>query len=200
MHFCGGRIGRRPNLEVPVEFRNMSGPDRLTRILWEQQLRTFVPFSGADRVVCFTEAMQPGLEFMIRQQGYGPWGVAFEKQSVYNLGGGPVWYPRTEQHKILQLDHRLRSWAVPLEAPGNDWRWEREWRIVRSSPPAVALTELRLACLLVGDPWWNGVLYETRVAADTGQPRQDYFFPPIPPGLPRYWWNGTHIQLLSPLF
>ena len=68
------RSGRRANLKVPVEFRSMSGPDRLTRILWEQQLRTFVPFSGGDRVVCFTEAMEPGLKFMIRQQGNEPWG------------------------------------------------------------------------------------------------------------------------------
>jgi hypothetical protein len=44
------------------------------------------------------------------------------------------------------------------------------------------------------------VRYEYRVAADTGQPRQDHFFPPIPSGLPRYWWNGTEIQLLPPLF
>ena len=72
-----------------------------------------------------------------------------------------MWYPREQQHKILQLDPLLRSWEVLLEAPDNDWRWECEWRIVRSSPPTVALTELRLAGLLVGDQLWSGFVTST---------------------------------------
>jgi hypothetical protein len=72
-----------------------------------------------------------------------------------------VWYPREQQHKILQLDPLLRSWEVLLEAPDNDWRWECKWRIVRSSPPTVALTELRLAGLLVGDQLWSGFVTST---------------------------------------
>jgi hypothetical protein len=72
-----------------------------------------------------------------------------------------VWYPREQQHKILQLDPLLRSWEVLLEAPDNDWRWECKWRIVRSSPPTVALTELRLAGLLAGDQLWSGFVTST---------------------------------------
>jgi hypothetical protein len=182
----------------------MRGPDRLASILWGEQLRTFVPYSGRDPAVSFTEAMLEGIKFMIQQQGYAPWGVAFDKQSVYNAGGGPVWYPRLPQHqRLLQLDPSLLSWAVLLEAPDYDWHWEREWRIVRpsaSGQSVVALSELRMAALLVGDPSWNGVRYEYRVAADTGQPRWDHFFQRIPSGLQRWWWNGTELQLLRPLF
>lgn len=183
----------------------MSGPDRLASILWQQRLRTFVTYSGGDPAVCFTEAMEAGLKFMIQQQGYEPWGVMFDRQSVYNVGGGPVWYTRQAQHQMLmQLDPCLRSWAVRLDAPDSDWRWEREWRIVRpsASGQAVALSELRLAGLLVGDPSWTGVRYAYCVAAATGQPTWGNFFPPLPPGLPRGWWNPTtaQIQWLPPLF
>lgn len=191
-------------MKLPSEILSISGPDRLKSILWQQQLRTFVPYSGRDPAVSFTEAMGPGIKYMIQQQGYEPWGVAFDRQSVYNVGGGPVWYPRSPQHqRLLQLDPSLLSWAVLFEAPNYDWHWEREWRIVRpsvSGEGVVALSELRLAALLVGDPSWNGLRYDYLVAADTGQPRQGYFFPQIPSGLQRWWWNGTDLQMLPPLF
>jgi hypothetical protein len=206
MHFCGGRQGRLPNWRVPDEVRNMSGRDRLESILWGEQLRTFVPFSGWDPAVCFTEAMGEGIKFMIQRQGYEPWGVAFDKQSVYNVGGGPVWYSRREQvERLERLDPSLLSWAVLLDAPNYDWRWEREWRIVRPSVSGegVALSELRLACLLVGDPSWTGARYDYCIAADTGQPRWDNFLPRLlPRGLPRGWWNAItgNIEWLAPLW
>lgn len=201
-HFCSRcrPLGR----EVPEDIRRMSAPDRLESILWDRGLRTFVTYSGGDPAVCFTEARQAGLEFLIQKRGYEPWGLLFDRQSVYDAGGGPVWYARPEQQQMLkQLDPRLLSWAVRLD-PGSDWLHEREWRIARPAmiSPAVGLNELRLAALLVGDPSWNGVRYAYCVAAATGQPRWDYFLPPLPPGLPRAWWNPTtaQIQWLPPLF
>lgn len=200
-HFCGGREGRTPNLKLPDEIRSMSGPDRLASILWQQQLRTFVTYSGAYPAVCFTEAMDLGMKFMIQNRGYAPWGLIFSRQSVYNAHGGPVWYARQEEFEWLgKHDPGLQSWAVCWNAPRNDWRWEREWRIVR--PSAVALTELELVGLLVGDQWWTGARYVNYVAAETGQPIWGNFFPPVPPGLPRWLWDPANAQFqqLLPLF
>jgi len=200
-HFCGGRQGRTPNLRLPDEIRSMNGPDRLASILWEQQLRTFVTYSGAYPGVCFTEAMDAGMKFMIQTRGYAPWGLIFGRQSVYNAHGGPVWYARQEEFEWLgKHDPGLQSWAVRWDARRSDWRWEREWRIVRSS--AVALPELELVGLLVGCPSWNGVRHAYRVNVATGQPTWGDFYPPLPPGLPRWLWEPTNgqFQQLSPLF
>jgi hypothetical protein len=84
----------------------------------------------------------------------------------------------------------LQSWAVRLDAPNPDWTWEREWRIVRS--PAVALHELALVGLLVGAASWTGVRYANCVSAATGQLESGNFFPPLPPGLPRFLWNYSN--------
>ena len=204
-HFCSRC---RPfGAQVPANICSMSAPDRLASILWQGELLTFVTFSGGDPAVCFTEATLAGLQFMIKQRRYEPWGLMADRQSVYDAGGGPVWYARPEQYQALrQLDPRLRSWAVRLE-PGSDWLEEREWRIVRSTtapgqPLAVPLSRLRLVGLIVGDPSWTGARYEYCVAAATGQLTWGSFFPPLAAGLPRWWWNPAHaqFQLLPPLF
>jgi hypothetical protein len=183
----------------------MTAPERLASVLWDGRLRTFVTVSGGDPAVCLTEATVQGLQFLIERRSYEPWGLMFDRQSVYTAGGGPVWHARPEQYQALQqFGPGLRSWAVRLD-PGSDWLEEREWRIVRpatNQPPAVPLAELRLAGLIVGDPSWTGARYAYRVAVATGQPGWGNFFPPIPPGLPRWWWNpsSARFQSLSPLF
>lgn len=90
-----------------------------------------------------------------------------------------MWYARPEQRSFLERHAPgLLSWTVPLD-PGSDWVHEREWRVSRppTPTPVVELTELRLAGLLVGDPSRTGARRAYRVAADTGQPRWDNFFP-----------------------
>jgi hypothetical protein len=109
----------------------MSASMRLTSILWQQTLGTVITFSGGSPAACFTEALLPGLGFMIQRRGYQPWGVLFRRQEVYDAGGGPVWHARREQYDLLAQDDRLRSWAVRLEAGSSDWLEEREWRIPR---------------------------------------------------------------------
>jgi hypothetical protein len=178
----------------------MSPPDRLASILWDSQLLATVNFSMGYPAVCLIEARLPGLNFMIGQRGYQPWGLMFDRQSVYDAGGGPAWHARPEAYQAL--DPSLRSWAVRLD-PGSDWLEEREWRIVRSpSPPrtVVALSELRLLALLVGDQAWTGARWANGVT--TTGPQWNYFFPPTAAGLMRFWWNPANAQLqpLSPLY
>ena len=98
-----------------MDIRSMTAFVRLESILWQQRLHTFVTFSGGDPAVAFTEAKLPGLQFLIEQRGYQPWGLLLHRQSVYDAGGGPVWHARPEQHAVLRQYPRLRSWAVRLE-------------------------------------------------------------------------------------
>lgn len=132
----------------------MDARTRLASILWQEKLRTLLTFSGGYPATCFTEAKLDGLHFMIQQRGYKPWGLIFDRQSVYNAGGGPVWHTRQEQFDLFERDPSLRSWAVRLEAGSSDWLEEREWRIVRHTD--MSLRELRPVGLLVGDPTWRG--------------------------------------------
>jgi hypothetical protein len=200
IHFCDRArpLGR----DIPEEILGMSPPERLTSILWDGHLRVFVTDSGGDPVVCFTESTWRGLDYVIGERSRAPWGVIFERQSVYDAGGGPTWHARPEEHQALgQLSPRLRSWAVRLD-PGSDWLQQREWRIPREPGAAVALCELRLVGLLVGDPRWTGARWEHCVSAATGQHQWGSFFPPLPSGLPRYWWDprSAQLQQLPPLF
>jgi hypothetical protein len=189
-HFCGR--ARPPGGDVPQDIRLMSAADRLASILWMETLRTFVTYSGGDPAACFSEARKPGVEFMIRQRGYQPWGLLFHRQDVYDAGGGPVWHARPEQHDALRQQSQLRAWAVRLEAGSSDWLEEREWRIVRHQ--GVPLTELRPAGLLVGDPTWTGARWAQLVNA-AGQLAWAYYYPPLARGLPRYCWDPATAQL-----
>jgi len=174
-HFCGR--GRPDGPHVPQDIQFMNAHTRLTSILWQQTLRTFVTFSGGDPATCFTEAKLEGLQFMIQRRGYQPWGLLFQRQHVYDAGGGPAWHARQEQFKALKQDAHLRSWAVRLQAGSSEWLEEREWRIVRHSD--VSLLELRPAGLIVGDPSWTGAQW----VHFPGQPTPGYYFPPLAGGL-----------------
>ncbi len=200
-HFCGR--GRADGPHVPPEIQQLTAPNRLTFILWQQILRTFVTFSGGDPATCFTEAKLEGLQFMIQHRSYQPWGLLFQRQHVYDAGGGPVWHARQAQYDVLRQDPQLRSWAVRLEAGSSEWLEEREWRIVRHSD--VPLLELRPTGLLVGDPSWTGAQW----VPNAGQsplgyyfPTPGSYFPPLAAGLPRLYWNPAiaQFQRLEPLF
>lgn len=174
----------------------MTAQQRLESILWESKLRGFVTFSGGVPAVCFTEATPNGLNFMIGQRSYQPWGLVFDRQSIYTAGGGPVWHARPEEYWFLrnlcetgQVNGRLQSWLVRLDG-SSDWLEEREWRIpLLTAPyePALVLGALRLEALLVGDPDWS--------PARSGQ------VPSILAGVPRWWWKPAYglLYLLPPL-
>lgn len=129
-HFCDRA---RPQSSIPATIRDMAAPRRLESILWESRLRAFVTYSDGDPAVCFTEATLSGLNFLIGRRNYQPWGLVFDRQSVYDAGGGPVWYARSEEYYSLmdlcrsgRISGRLQSWMVRLEPGSSDWLEERE--------------------------------------------------------------------------
>jgi hypothetical protein len=165
----------------------MTAQQRLESILWAEKLYGFVTFfSGSVPAICFTEATPNGLNFLVKQRPYQPWGLVFDRQAIYDAGGGPVWHARPEEYRLLQdlcksgqASSRLQSWVVRLGG-GVDWLEEREWRIpLLPAPyePALSLQTLRLVALLVGDPAWS--------------PARSGLLPPIISGVPRWWSNPT---------
>lgn len=196
-HFCGRRRERR---DLPQHIRSMSARERLESVLWEQQLQMFVTFSEGNPAVCFTEGRWAALKFMIEQRGYEPWALMFDRQSVYAANGGPAWHARDLEYSMLQQNQQLRSWAVRL-GQGSDWLEEREWRIVRyqTSPPpwGIPLVNLRLLGLIVGDPAWTGARPANLVPIGGDRPVPGVYYPSVPPGLPRFWWNPATAQFVA---
>ena len=45
-----------------------------------------------------SRAWPHGLNFLIGRRHYQPWGLVFDRQSVYDAGGGPVWYARPDEY------------------------------------------------------------------------------------------------------
>lgn len=204
-HFCDR--GRPPGPSVPQAIRNLGAADRLTSILQGQQLQAFTTFSGGNPAVCFTESTLPGIEFLLKNRGYRPWALVFDRQGVYDSGGGPVWYTRPAEYaKLEQLgDPALQSWTVRLD-PGSDWLEEQEWRIPVIPPgygltPAVSPLTLNLVALIVGDPYWNGA-QEREYFDEQGYPTRGLFLPHLPPRLPRWHWNAQRqcLEDVGPLY
>lgn len=196
-HFCHRA---RPQAGIPIEILQMSAPQRLESILWESRLRAFVTYSGGDPAVCLTEATPNGLGFLIGRRHYQPWGLVFTRQSVYDAGGGPVWYARPDEyHLVRSVSTRVKSWLVRLEPGSSDWLEEREWRIPLSgddaAEPALPLRALHLAAVLVGDQNWSPARTGWATSPATGGQVQGLVVPGILIGVPRWWWDPYAGQL-----
>lgn len=202
-HFCDRA---RPQVGLPTEITGMTAPQRLESILWQSRLRAFVTYSGGDPAICLTEATLPGLGFLIGRRSYQPWGLIFDRQSVYDAGGGPVWYARPEEYYSVQkISSRVKSWLVRLEPGSSDWLEEQEWRIPISASanpePSLPLQALRLVALLAGRQDWLPTRYGWAPSPMTGDPVYGPTVPLSLVGIPRWWWNPADGKLyqLPPL-
>ena len=97
-------------------------------------------------VVCFTETPIDQIRVLLEQlQGrkhqFEPYGLVFKKSYIREKGGNPVFYVTREiarplhalfdkQETVVDVEEcRLLALTTLCEA-GNDWHWEREWRVV----------------------------------------------------------------------
>lgn len=183
---------------LPPYLNQLDARGRIESILWGNRLRAFITWSGGDPAVCFTEATVLGLQYLIGQVGYSPWGLVFDRQSVYDEGGGPVWYARADEYlAIKDLGPRAQAWRVRLEAGESDWLEEREWRIpvTPGLEPSVPLQHLKLVAVLVGDANWSPLrLAPFRDPAD-GLLKELPALPAILRGVPRWFWNPAARRL-----
>jgi len=105
------------------------------------------------KVVCFTETPIDQIDVLLenvieRDFKLEPYGLVFEKKYVREKGGNPVFYLTKDIARVLlkslfpslckndlpgnvtpEQASRLLALVTVCEE-GNDWHWEREWRIV----------------------------------------------------------------------
>lgn len=102
------------------------------------------------RVVCFTETPIDQIDVLLspvvgRAFKPEPYGLVFKKNYIRGKGGNPVFYVTKQiakpMYDLLYEEHIRGKKQVPEQLckllalvsvceEGNDWHWEREWRIV----------------------------------------------------------------------
>ncbi len=179
--------------------RTMTPWQRLASIIDGEELIPAVTYSGGHPAVCFTESTEAGLAYLIRNEGYQPWGVVLRREWIWSVGGGPVWYFRPEyENQVQNLPPDLRTWHIRLSDDPrrpSDWVHEREWRVPRLDGAPLKLTPDAIAAVIVGDPRW----------APDGMPITDQFgeylgdWPTACWHAAQRWvWNGTGFNFLAP--
>ncbi|MEX2538219.1 MAG: hypothetical protein WD646_06170 [Actinomycetota bacterium] len=166
VHFAR-RIGQ-PTPDVPKEILTLNGEERLQRILLEGQIRSHPMFQTEDPVVCFTECTPTAVCKVIADGRYEPYGIAFEKDTIFQRGGGPALYVRGDAfHFVENLPPELRAMCTRFW-PGvhrpadswagydnfidsmSEWIFEREWRILGDGdPPAFRFKTADIAFLVL---------------------------------------------------
>ncbi|WP_432830529.1 hypothetical protein [Dactylosporangium sp. CA-092794] len=200
-HFCHRSSSQ---TGIPQHVAAMSAQERLASILWSGQLWAFTTHSGGDPAVCLTEATLNGLGFLITRRQYQPWGLVFDRQKVYEAGGGPVWYVRGDEYYELRQTCSTRAQArmVRLDTGSSDWLEEREWRIPIAPLPgpyqaAVPLASLGVVAVLVGDHAWAATRHDWAVSPVTGRTEYLPVVPAALSGIPRWWWSSAHNQFFA---
>jgi hypothetical protein len=145
IHFSG----RSGLSNVTLDISPLTPRERLLRILVEGRLRAFTMFNTGHKAVCFTESTRRGVQWLIGQRRYEPYGVAFARQTVFERGGGPALYVRGDEWSaVAQWPPTMRARATRFwpgaEAEGDEslahevssrseWLVEREWRALPNS-------------------------------------------------------------------
>ena len=111
-----------------------SAYDVLRRILREKTVLGSSRFvRGGRKCVCFSEAPLGALEHgLINSTGftrYSPYGLLFEKEWIFSLGGRPVIYEPKQEFAQLSETHQWRHVILELGSSTVDFTWEREWRL-----------------------------------------------------------------------
>jgi len=155
IHFFGRPPGTGSSPDTAPDVRALTPRQRLHQILWQGQIRGFRQFGAEPATVCFSESPLQHMKWLIQERFWPPWGILLERQVVFDLGGGPVWYVRTDP--LAMLSSKLKGWAVRLDAGDrrSDWLHEREWRIpLSTNGEGIVIPTDPRPTILVGDPSW----------------------------------------------
>lgn len=83
--------------------------------------------------ICFSEAPLTSLSSMFdifskyAEPMYSPYGIAINRNFLYDLGARPVIYGKKEEKQLL--DSTIQWRFVELEIDKSDYSWLREWRL-----------------------------------------------------------------------
>jgi len=111
-----------------------SAYDVLRRILRERRLLSSSRFvRGGQSCVCFSEAPLEALEHgLINRTGftrYSSYGLQFDREWIFGLGGRPVIYESEQEFEALPQAHQWRHVRLEFGDTPVDFTWEREWRL-----------------------------------------------------------------------
>ncbi|GLY68783.1 hypothetical protein [Amycolatopsis taiwanensis] len=181
VHMCG----RARQDRLPSDVAEMTPQARLGAILRGEAIQGFAPYGSQDPVVCFTEAKRDGVAYLIKEKGWAPWGLVLERDAVYQDGGGPVWYARSDVWDTLSSE--IKAWAVRLEPGRAEWLHEREWRV---PTPKLGLRSEMIRAVIVADPQWHpGYVPDLGVDPASGEPELVEVPPRLIAGVKRWCWN-----------
>src|SRR5579864_6616781 len=115
---------------------------------------------GGYRCVCFTEAplvaLAAGFVNGPSVSRYAPFGLMFDKASVFAAGGRPVIYQPESEFGVLPAEIGWRH--VRYEPSGEnpiDFTWEREWRV-----PGDLVFAAEEAVIVLPDGEWSDYLLD----------------------------------------
>jgi hypothetical protein len=163
LHFTGRT---RRSDDQPPDFAIGTPQERLARILQSGWLRASRTYGTVGPVLCFSELSSAALSALLAtglngRGPYPPWGLVFYRQTLAQMGAGPVWYMRDLEYEMTNslppqlADRRVRS------NPGGmpDWMGEREWRLCWGNLPydqyGVQLAPGMLFATIVGTAGWR---------------------------------------------
>jgi hypothetical protein len=151
----------RTDRRLAAAIRALSPEKRLEGILREGMIRARRVYGTPLPVACFTETTPSGLERLFNEQRFEPWGIVFSKEFVYDQGGAPVHYVRSDEWNYYRkLPASLRARAVEIRRGQSEWLWEREWRALGTGSPAAFRFRPRdiHAVIVAGFSWPQGPL------------------------------------------
>lgn len=144
IHFTGRSGPKTRDVDPAIE--NLSGEERLAKILEDGLIRGFETFGGSAPVVCLTESVKASVMRLVANRRYEPCGIGFSKQFIFDKHGGPALYVRGDEWQTATdvLPEPLRArvvrfWPGAEAEPGeflpshlqttSEWLHEREWRV-----------------------------------------------------------------------
>lgn len=88
---------------------------------------------GKHKCVCFSETPLPVLQQLFSNKNhivkYRPFGIVYNKETIYRMGGLPVIYqPEEDYCKLPPNKAHLHMTFDLRKEPPTDFTWEREWR------------------------------------------------------------------------
>lgn len=162
---------------------------RLSSILESRRIVGSRPYGSPSPVVCFTESTPQGLEFLVRELRYEPWGIMFKKDFAWAHGAAPALYVRSDEYECLSATPTsFRSRAVRLEPGQSEWLHEREWR---SPCQHFEFEPGDVVALLVGNHWWAPPVPEMRFNYRSFDWDVEAVPAPWAIGFPLWVWNDN---------
>jgi hypothetical protein len=162
--------------EVVVHFtgRRCAGEEasrRLLQVVEAGSIIATIPYGSDLGAACFTESTVRGVSWLIAQNHFVPYGIAFTKTFLFANGGAPAIVVRGDEWgHIRNLPPELRArtirlWPGAIPEPGevlpphlltrSEWLGEREWRVpAETGMPAIRFETDDIAFLIVPHARW----------------------------------------------